>query len=452
MPHPWDSEWKDLGKLQTGGQGVTRLVESLKSPEHQGVLKYLKNNKSPAARARMRREVASLRALHTLGGKVPEVYSDNTSSSDDDAIELFIVMELIEGPTLEDHVKTNPLLTVNQAIDFSLDLCDTVKIAHAESILHRDIKPDNIIVRNVEDHDLCIVDYGLSFNANDDALTETVETFRNKFLDLPETNTPGGNRRDPRSDVTALCAVFYFMLTGHHPGHLQDASGRLPHLRPGFSVRDVIAGDARHAQVELLLSQGLAPQLQARFQSIDELATRLVSLKEQDAGAANYDPVTTALQLSRQLRAADRTTQLKEFQPVADQVMHEFVHRTRDVAQELGRFSLKFGAGGNNGPKLHDGTDGVTGPFTATVKANHHNDISRIRVYKVGSRGEQCVVLGANIATDGQSGRHETCPWEEVVWYEGKADDVHDALDFDLKRWLDTALQEIAAEILGSTS
>ena len=226
MGHPWDEKWTNMRALGSGGQGVTRLVDSIEHPDRIGVLKYLVNNKHPASRARMRREVASLQSLRALGGKVPEVYDHNTGSYEDASVELYLVMEFVDGVTLAEYLKTNGQLPVDQSIDFSLDLCKTVEIAHNEGILHRDLKPDNIVVRDAMANDLWIVDYGLSFNTSDEDLTETVETFRNKFLDLPETNTPGGNRRDPRSDVTALCAVFYFTLSGYRCGATTRRDGQ----------------------------------------------------------------------------------------------------------------------------------------------------------------------------------------------------------------------------------
>jgi serine/threonine-protein kinase len=395
----------------------------------------------------MNREVAALQSLRALKAKVPDVLDHNTAASNEMDVELYLVMEYIAGPTLKEFVEQRGMLTIDRAAYFALSLCDTLKIAHSEGILHRDIKPDNIIVRDESANELYIVDYGLSFNAQDDDLTQTVETFRNKFLDLPETNTPGGDRRDPRSDVTAVCAVFYFMLTGHHPGHLQDSAGKMPHLRPGFAVRNAIAGDARITQVELILSGGLAPPLQSRFQSVDELSARLAALLQQSGVVSNHDPIATAVELSDRLRQQDRITQIIEFQPVANKLLSDFSNRILAFSGKLGRFNLQMRPGEVTNPALQN-LDAITGGYLFTLSVAHHSEI-RERVYKVASRGEQCVVIAFNAQPGKTPTQLSPSDWQELAWYEGSAGEVAINLENEFKQWLDRNMQEIATEILG---
>lgn len=447
MAHPWEDRWDIVQPLSRGGQGVTKLVMSKSAPQQKGVLKYLVNNKSSTARARMRREVANLQSLATLGGKVPQVLEHNTEAYNEPKIELYLVMEHIEGPTLKEFVESQGKLTVDQALDFTLALCDTVRIAHTEGILHRDIKPDNIIVKNDSGCELYIVDYGLSFNADDEDLTETVETFRNKFLDLPETNAPGGDRRDPRSDVTALCALLYYMLTGHHPGHLQDASGKMPHLRPGYTVREAIAPDPRQIQVELLLSRGLALPLQRRFQDVDEFTSRLKTLREQVSAQTTSDPIATAKELSAQIREQDRKTQLAEFRPIATGLLNKFAHNVNQLGKQLGRFKCTFGPGRGKSSDLDVDFDILTAPYTATVSVDHHPS-KRIRTYIVASRAEQSVVCVCDYDFHSEPSKPIPLDWKELAWYEGTPTEVIATLEAEFMEWLDISLQQIAREII----
>ena len=447
MAHPWDTNWSIERTLGSGGQGVTRLVNSMTTEGRVGVLKYLKNNKSPAARARMRREVASLQSLNSLGGDVPAVYEHNTGSFEDAKVELFLVMEFFDGPTLAEYIEQNGRLSVDAAIDFTLDLSATISIAHTEGILHRDLKPDNIVVKDAQKSDLGIVDYGLSFNAEDEDLTETMETFRNKFLDLPETNTPGGNRRDPRSDVTALCAVFFYMLSGHRSGQLQDATGKMPHMRADSLLRNAVAEDRRVAQLELLLSQGLSPQLAGRFQSLDELTSRLLSIRNQDSATQTSDPVSTAKALSSRLRELDRKTQIAEFEQPAKQLLNKFARNINKLGSQLGRFELVAAQGGNKGPQLPVGLDPVAGSYQATLSVRHHN-VGRHRIYKVASRGEQCVVCVSESQVDQQSGKPTFSDWAEIGWYDESTNAIMATLESELHRWLDDRLNELASEVL----
>jgi len=239
---PWSTEWEVKRELGAGGQGTTRLVCSIADPQRIGVLKTLKWKDSVQARGRMRVEAVTLDVLGKQGLKVPRLLASNIGSQDDTHDEPFFVMDFVEGQTLADFILARGKLSLEQAAAFTLDLLKTVAAAHKLGHLHRDIKPENIIVRDSEKADLVMVDFGLSFNErhDGDTLTHTGEQLRNSFLALPETNTPGGDRRDARSDLTALAAILYFCLTGYGVGQLRDGTGKAAHRRAGYSAREVL--------------------------------------------------------------------------------------------------------------------------------------------------------------------------------------------------------------------
>ena len=293
MPHAWETRWVLGERLGKGGQGVTHVATFRDDPTVKGALKYLKNIRDQQARGRMRREVANLQTLANAGGAVPRVLDHNTGQFEEAGTDLYVVMDLIQGPTLREHVEKNGALSVDTAIKCVLSLCETIRIAHTFPILHRDLKPDNVIVRDPNDARLIIVDYGLSFNASDDDLTQTDETFRNRFLDLPETNTPTGDRRDPRSDITAVSAILYFCLTTKIPGQLQDGSGTLPHLRTGHSLRDFVR-DERITAIEEFLTRAFAPNIANRYQQIEEVQQKLSTMLDIGAPIDESDPIQIA--------------------------------------------------------------------------------------------------------------------------------------------------------------
>src|ERR1700687_321252 len=186
---PWEQQWKVTSDLAKGGQGTTRNVISVSNAAQCGVLKKLHNQKNPQQRRRMHREVSSLDILAPAGAKVPRVLGGNTVEHEQPDIQLYFVMEFVPGPTLDSVVKSRQSLPLEKSLAFALDLCCTMRSAHDLDVLHRDLKPDNIIVRDFDRDDLVIVDFGLSFNkqGDEDALTQHGETFRNKFILLPET-------------------------------------------------------------------------------------------------------------------------------------------------------------------------------------------------------------------------------------------------------------------------
>src|SRR5579859_2023241 len=235
----WTQKWVKIEPLGGGGQGDTLLVKSLSGESVPAVLKLLKPPKvqNAKARGRMAQEVVNLKVLRNAGGKVPQVLDGNTEKFEDPSVPLYFVMEYIKGKTLAETVQASGGLPVSAAVEIALDLCSTMRIAIKEGIVHRDIKPENIIIRSSDPADVVIVDFGLSFN-EDEALnlTETEETLDNKFVSLPERRGPGENKRDFRSDLTGICAVLFYCLTGCAPRNLRDSQGRPPHQWPNYSL------------------------------------------------------------------------------------------------------------------------------------------------------------------------------------------------------------------------
>jgi serine/threonine-protein kinase len=285
----------------------------------------------------MHREVASLEVLSSAGGAVPRVLDHNTHDYQDTTKELFVVMEYVPGPTLREAITKNGPFSVDEATALIRGLSSTVELAHSFPILHRDLKPENIIVRDGAHSDLVIVDYGLSFNTEDPDVTVTDETFRNRFLDLPETNTPGGNLRDPRSDVTAVCAIYYYALTGHVPGQLQSGDGLLPHMRSGYSLKESLQADAPIGQLEILFNRAFSPNVDNRFQTIAEFRDRLALMTAGADAAVPEDPIAVAERASTTLRQRDHTTQIEEFRQPAQQLMQSIQTYAQKYNGKLGR-------------------------------------------------------------------------------------------------------------------
>ena len=86
---------------------------------------------------------------------------------------LYLAMEFIEGETLRKLIERGGRLSISEALAIVIQICDTVRIAHAEGVLHRDLKPENIIIaaKNVGPIP-SIVDYGISFNGQNDDLDD----------------------------------------------------------------------------------------------------------------------------------------------------------------------------------------------------------------------------------------------------------------------------------------
>jgi len=297
---PWDEKWNIFEKIGGGGQGNTYLV----NPKHDdslGVLKILNNQKDPERRRRMYRESTNLRTLRH--DRIPGFLDTNAHDYDSDA-RLYLVTEYVEGETLEDAVTTRKL-TLDEAFELTKALCDALEYAHERGIVHRDIKPDNIVLRGSSVSDPVLIDFGLSFNAADseEKLTAKSQHLGNRFLELPELKH-GPLKRDPRSDLTQVVGIVFFAITGEEPTTLLNHEGRLPHQRP--EPRQVL-DNIRSADLTILnrvFDIGFQTHIDRRWQSVQALRSALEPGEER-AEEAPVDVSNLKDELSAALVARD---------------------------------------------------------------------------------------------------------------------------------------------------
>jgi hypothetical protein len=273
MPQePWATRWEVVESIGGGGQGVTKKVRS----RHDGavaVLKVLKQQRDADRRGRMHRESEALRTLSHPG--IPKLLDSNTSEFAG-TTPLYMVIDLIDGPTLEKQVE-HGVFTMPEAIALTVRLVEIVAYCHERSFGHRDIKPDNILMRGGSKQDPVLIDFGLSFNLDEEQPigTATEQQIGNRFLALPELATPGSEKRDPRSDLASCCGIFYFAVSGHQPMTLRDGENKAPHERRDFArVLDALPERPR-TLVSLLLGRGFMYTTDQRYQDAAELRADL---------------------------------------------------------------------------------------------------------------------------------------------------------------------------------
>jgi serine/threonine protein kinase len=190
-----------------------------------------------------------------------------------------------------------------------------------EGIVHRDIKPENIIVRSTAAPDVVMVDFGLSFNEDADQTNTSVdEGLDNKFISLPERRGPGENKRDPRSDITDVCAILFYCLTGCSPRNPRDSQGRPPHRRPNYELTGRVQNAVQLTLLNGLLDRGLNYELDARFQTVEELVGRLNEVANPAVKPVPEDLDAVASRESAALRKNDRKTQLSNYSTNAQSI------------------------------------------------------------------------------------------------------------------------------------
>ena len=124
----------------------------------------------------------------------------------------YIVMELVEGITLKEYIQQRGRLMPDQAIDFTIQIAQGLEVAHAHHTIHRDIKPQNIIVSS-KDETLKVTDFGIAKAASSNTMTSNA--MGSVHYISPE--QARGGYSDERSDIYSLGITMYEMLTGHVP-------------------------------------------------------------------------------------------------------------------------------------------------------------------------------------------------------------------------------------------
>jgi serine/threonine-protein kinase len=193
--------------LGTGGMGAVYLARDQRLDERVA-LKIMHGLAllDPTAGDRLRREASAARRIsHTNVVKIFDV--------GDDQGHLFLSMEYVDGQSLKELIRRHGTLPVERVRNYVKDICDGLAAAHAQGVVHRDLKPGNVIV--TPDQRVKIIDFGLARIADLEGMTAT-----GMLLGTPEYMAPeqikGGNI-DPRTDLYALGALTYHALTGRPP-------------------------------------------------------------------------------------------------------------------------------------------------------------------------------------------------------------------------------------------
>jgi tetratricopeptide (TPR) repeat protein len=183
--------------------------------------------------------------------------------------QLFIVMAYYEGVTLKQRLASGPL-GVDEALDIATQIADGLARAHAQGVVHRDVKPGNVIL--TEDG-ARIVDFGLATFADAVKLTVEHSTLGTAAYMSPE--QVRGQSADTRSDVWAVGVILYEMLTGHVPfqgSHVEAIA---------YAVRNETPAPIRASRpdvgedVEQLVFRAIHKEPSVRFKDGREMARSL---------------------------------------------------------------------------------------------------------------------------------------------------------------------------------
>lgn len=231
-------------------------------------LKVLKQAtlKDMASMERFKKEIIASTSLHNVN--VVEIYDVDCEDG-----QWYIAMEYVVGQTLKQLILQEGILTPTEAVDIAIQLSNAVRAAHAIGIIHRDIKPQNILIRT--DGTVKLTDFGIALISNSATVTKTEAIVGSVQYLAPEVLK--GDKPSFKSDIYGMGILLYEMLRGDLPFKgdtpiaiaLEHIGKELPSLRKyNFGIPQ---------SLENIVIKATAKKQENRFQSALAFSESLAS-------------------------------------------------------------------------------------------------------------------------------------------------------------------------------
>ena len=264
-----DNRYEILERIGTGGMAVVYKAKCHRLNRLVAV-KILKSDLAQDEDFRRRFNAESQAVAQLSHPNIVSVY-DVSRGGD---IE-YIVMELIDGITLKQYMEKRGQLNWRESLHFVTQIMRGLSHAHSRGIVHRDIKPQNVMV--LRDGSVKVADFGIACLENA-AQTLTQEALGSVHYISPE--QARGDRIDARSDIYSAGVVLYEMLTGRLPFEGDSAvSVAIQHLSSVPLAPREINPDIPE-QLELICMKAMAPDLDKRYPSADAMIADLEAFRK----------------------------------------------------------------------------------------------------------------------------------------------------------------------------
>jgi len=278
----------------------------------------------------------------------------------------YIVMELLQGVPLGEHLQRPESRTLDSKLDLMMQICDGLQVAHERGVIHRDIKPNNLFV--LPDGSLKILDFGVA------RLATSTLTASGFLVGTPEYMSPEqamGRPVDARSDVFSAAGVFYFILTGRAPFGTKDLPKVLNAVmfNPPAPFNDGEAPDA----ITRVLLKALEKDPDRRHRSASEMLAAIEEVRRVQEGD-RHRVANAALDRYRQiLRLIDerRTLSKSLFVPDSDRACDEALAR---LAQRFPDFARHAAEGTLMAPIDRD----VATAALSVLQARHNAELAAV--------------------------------------------------------------------------
>ena len=273
-----DNRYEILERIGTGGMAIVYKAKCHRLNRLVAV-KILKSDLAQDEDFRRRFNAESQAVAQLSHPNIVSVY-DVSKGGD---IE-YIVMELIDGITLKQYMEKRGQLNWRESLHFITQIMRGLSHAHSRGIVHRDIKPQNVMV--LRDGSVKVADFGIACLENA-AQTLTQEALGSVHYISPE--QARGDRTDARSDIYSSGVVLYEMLTGRLPFEGESAvSVAIQHLSSIPLAPREINPDIPE-QLELICMKAMAPDLEHRYQSADAMIADLEAFRKNPEVEMKFD-------------------------------------------------------------------------------------------------------------------------------------------------------------------
>lgn len=299
--------YRVISLIGEGGMGTVFAVEHIILQKKFALKILSKGNFTPTDWQRFKNEAQSMAHLkHNNIIQVTDLGIHNNQYP-------YYVMELLQGKSLGQKIKARGRLSLKDALNIFRQVAEALAFVHDHGIIHRDIKPDNIMLESVNGTEMVkLVDFGIAKLSQKEGqnLTATGEVFGSPLYMSPEQCT--GQQVDVRSDIYSYACVFYEALTGTPPimgdnavmTMMLKSSTKAPLLSERVSLIDF------PPELEQLVESMLSQKKEDRPLSLRPVAVKLKSLQNAlEEGSLSVSPKT-----SRQSDKTNAITKEKEAQ------------------------------------------------------------------------------------------------------------------------------------------
>lgn len=234
----------------------------------------------------------------------------------------YIAMEYIDGITLKDYIDSERVLNWKDSVHFIIQILRALQTAHNRGIVHRDIKPQNIML--LTDGTIKVMDFGIAKFAREESMTATDQAIGTVHYISPE--QARGDFTDEKSDIYSVGVMFYEMLTGQKPFdtdnpisiavmHMQNVARRPRDINPNIP-----------SGLEEIIMHAMEKDAEVRYQTATDMIQDIEAFKNNNQIVFGYyrvPPKQQAVQERRYTPAPKRETVPPVKQPLKQNVIDD---------------------------------------------------------------------------------------------------------------------------------